>query len=268
MKHCIKCNKELELKIKKCPSCGAKQPKEPKDYIGPMPQIIQTPNKILDTESLENTKEIKIKDIPLKVKPVTAPKEIKQKKEKTTSKRDITKTIMSTLKIFIVLLLLIVNILLIIQIVTNEKQTVSPKQEEKKEIVTTIEATVLGSWRSTNNGLFVFNDDNTFYWYEYYDDLTNNYYSGTYNYKTGLDALTEMGYTKEEFTTTFGEDIKIENVYSINIIPNYVFKSNTDVTTEELNENESWWYILMIRDDQTAISYNKTLDLRYNLVKN
>ena len=268
MKHCIKCNKEIELKIKKCPYCGAKQPKQPKDYIEKMPEIIQTPNKILETESLENTKEIKIKPIQLKIKPVTPPKEIKQPKTKETPKKDISKTIMSTLKIFIVLLLLIVNIMLIIQIVTNEKETVTPAKEEQKEIVTHTESTILGNWRSTNNGLFIFEDSKDFYWYEYYDDLTNNYYKGTYDYKTGLDALTEMGYSETEFNTTFGDDIQIKNVYSINIKPTYVYKSNTDVTSDELNENESWWFILMIKDDGTAISYNKTLDLRYNLVKN
>ncbi len=265
MKHCLKCNKEIELNLKKCPYCGSKQPKEPKDNIEKMPEIIQTPNKILDTESLENTKEIKIKKIPLKVKSVTHHKEIKHQKE---TKRITSDTLISSFKLLIVIFLLIINFLLIIQVVDNEKKTASPSIKESNNIATKIEATVLGAWRSTNNGLFAFNDDKTFYWYDYYGDLTNNYYSGTYNYKKGIDALTEMGYTEEEFITTFGNDVKIENVYSINMIPNYVYKSNKDVTKEELGENESWWYILIIKEDSTAISYNKTLDLRYNLVKN
>ena len=77
-----------------------------------------------------------------------------------------------------------------------------------------------------------------------------------------------MGYTKEEFNIEFGVDIKIENVYSINMIPTTVIKANTNVTLHELKENETWWFILMVKNDGTAIAYNKTLDLRYNLVQN
>ena len=39
------------------------------------------------------------------------------------------------------------------------------------------------------------------------------------------------------------------------------------MTEEDLTKNETWWYILMIRNDGTAIAYNKTLDIHYNLIK-
>ena len=41
-----------------------------------------------------------------------------------------------------------------------------------------------------------------------------------------------------------------------------------DKDERDIKENESWWYILIVKDEQTAIAYNKTLDLRYSLIKN
>lgn len=262
MRRCPKCNLRVADSAKKCPYCKVSLPKAIKDQIEKQPDIIKTPNKITNTESLEKTREIKIKSIPLKVKPVKAPKQPEPPKKE----KNLQVKVLSSIKIVLVLLLLVINIVLIIKIVSDkEEQTLTPEKTSSVEHTTT---NSLGSWRSSNNGLFTFEDNNNFFWYEYYDDLKNNYYSGTYNYKQGLDALEEMGYTEEEFNLTFGEDIKIENVYSMNLLPTYSFKAGSDMTKEELSENEIWWYILMIRNDGTAIAYNKTLDLRYNLVKN
>lgn len=259
---CPKCKLSISSKSKKCQYCGVKITKKVTDQIEQLPNIITKPNKIKETESLETTNEINIKPIPLKVKPITPPKEIKTKSD--LEIKD--KKVISTIKIIIVILLLVANTFLIIKVVTNKEEQTPNKKETKKIEHTT--SNILGNWRSANNSLFAFEDNNNFFWYEYYDDLNDNYYSGTYNYKNGLDALNEMGYSEQEFTTTFGEDIKIENVYSLNLIPNYAFKAHKDVTSKDLKEKETWWFILMIRNDGTAMAYNKTLDIRYNLVKN
>lgn len=126
---------------------------------------------------------------------------------------------------------------------------------------------ITGSWKSSNNGLFVFNKDNSFYWYNSFNNLQDNYYKGTYNYKTGQEALDEMGFTEEELKKEYDGKIKPENVYSINLKPTSVQKNKIDITSVELNENETWWYILLINDDNTANGYNKALDLKYNLIK-
>ncbi|MGN1371670.1 MAG: hypothetical protein ACI4XM_05305 [Candidatus Coprovivens sp.] len=258
MKRCPKCNLGINNNARKCKYCGFILPKKIKDQIEKQPDIIKTPNKITTTESLELTEEIKIKPIPLKVKPVKSPKPIE---EKQTIKKN---QILSSIKIVLVSLLLIINIFLIIKIISSKEQESSIPNNNISNNKTTSKN--IGSWRTSNNSLFTFDDNNNFYWYEYYDDLKNNYYSGTYNYKKGLDALNEMGYTEEEFYTTF-TDIKIENVYSMNLLPTYSFKANTNMTEEDLAKNETWWYILMIRNDGTAIAYNKTLDIHYNLIK-
>ncbi len=260
MKRCPKCNLSIPNNAKKCKYCGISIKKATKDYVEDIPKIIQEPNKITETENLENTSKIKV-NIPLKVKPVTSPKEIIDEK----NSENIKLKIFSSFKIILVVLLLIVNIIFIVKIITDKEETLTPEKIKEVEHTT---SEVLGNWRSSNNSLFAFEDNKNFFWYEYYDDLKDNYYSGTYNYKKGEDALKEMGYTIDEFYITFGNNINLENVYSINLIPNYVYKAGKNVTNKELKENESWWYILMIKNDGTAISYNKTLDLRYNLVKN
>ena len=76
-----------------------------------------------------------------------------------------------------------------------------------------------------------------------------------------------MGYTEKEFTIEFGENINLDNIYSINLKPTTVIMSGIDISTVELNKNESWWFILIIKDDGNAYAYNKTLDLKYNLIK-
>lgn len=259
MKQCPKCNLSIPKNAKKCQYCGVTINKKLKDKIEKQPDIIKEPNKITETESLETTIELEVNTIPLKVKPVKAPKSpdiIPKEKIK----------IHSSIKIAIVVLLFLVNTILIIRIVADKEENI--KQPEKNIITQHTTSEILGNWRSSNNGLFAFEDNKNFFWYEYYDDLKNNYYSGTYNYKKGLDAIEEMGYTEEEFNKTFGEEIKIENVYSMNLLPTYSFKAGNNMTEEDLKKDETWWYILMIKNDGTAIAYNKTLDLRYNLVKN
>lgn len=264
MKRCPHCYVSVPNKAKKCEYCKNKFPKETK-------KVPITPKKITNSESLENPHEIKINPIPLKVKPVTPPQKIIQEPKKETikeSKIDKPNYLLSSFKISCVAILLILNIILIIKIVKEEEKEVILTLPQENQIVNHSTTEILGSWRTSKNGLFSFEDNYNFYWYEYYDDLKNNYYSGTYNFKQGLKALEEMGYTEEEFNKTFDKDIKINNVYSINLSPTYVFKANHNVTEEELRPNESWWFILMIRDDGTAIAYNKTLDSRYNLVQN
>ena len=74
-----------------------------------------------------------------------------------------------------------------------------------------------------------------------------------------------MGYTEAEFKSNFGENINIDNVYSIEITPKKAVIDGKDVSSTTIKPNTTWWYILIIRNDGSAISYNKTLDTRYEL---
>jgi hypothetical protein len=175
------------------------------------------------------------------------------------------KRISSLKNIVIVLFTIIITILIVLSIVRNINYKNSNNNEEQpKEKITT---NLKGRWQSSYNGLFVFQEDNTFYWYNSYENLENNYYKGVYTYKNGTEALLEMGYSQEEFYQEYGMDIKLDNIYSINLKPNYVFMSGKDITKIELKQNENWWYLLIVDDDGTAFGYNKTLDIKYSLIK-
>ena len=74
-----------------------------------------------------------------------------------------------------------------------------------------------------------------------------------------------MGYTIDDFKKSFPNISNLENVYSLQLKPTYVYKSNLNVTKGHLKENETWWFIIIIDDDGNTSAYNKTLDARYNL---
>ena len=125
--------------------------------------------------------------------------------------------------------------------------------------------TLFNKWRSNNDSLFIFGSDLKFSWYENYKDLDNNYYLGTYTYKTNKDAIKEMGYTEEEFKQSFPHVSDYDKVYSLQIKPNYLYKNNLNVTKTQVSKNETWWFIIIISDDGIVNAYNKTLDTRYQL---
>lgn len=169
--------------------------------------------------------------------------------------------------IFLILLsviLLFVTITLIIIVLykaptdgLNTKITLNPIVDKSD--------TLFNKWRSNNDSLFVFGSDLKFSWYENYKDLDNNYYLGTYTYKTNKAAIKEMGYTEEEFKKTFPDVSDYNKVYSLQIKPNYLYKNNLNVTKTQISENETWWFIIVISDDGIVNAYNKTLDTRYQL---
>jgi hypothetical protein len=133
---------------------------------------------------------------------------------------------------------------------TDSIEVTSEKQEEK-ELNTT--------WLA-NNKKYVFQSDGTF---EYHDNVTD-YYSGTYTYLKGDKALEEMGYTEESLSEQFGEGINKENVYSMQLSPTKRMINEEDKSSI-IKENTKWWFILIVKEEDEAIGYNKTLDERYDL---
>ena len=195
-------------------------------------------------------KKINLKQIPLKIR--------KPKKE-IDNNETISLLIMS-------ILLIIVTSFLIFSILYNNKEV---KVEEKPVINLAIidKSNILyNKWKTDNNSLFVFGNDNNFTWYEKYNNLTNNYYSGTYTYVKNNNALIEMGYSEDEFKKSFPNVTNLDNVYSLKLKPTKYIKNKIDRTSDTLKENESWWFIIIIDDNNNVIAYNKTLDERYILI--
>ena len=205
--------------------------------------------------------------------------ENKNSKHKTSNKNNNKKSsnkekAIKTLKIISIILLFLISILLILNIVykikykdnnstdNKEKQTNTEVKEEPTASEETTPITINDELINEEGNLFIFKNDGTFYMYEDKDNLEDNYYEGKYTYTQGHDALTDMSYTDEDFANNFGEDINMDNVYSIsiNLSKKVEDKQDTKDTTQ-------WWFLLIIKDDQTAIGYNKTLDARYELTR-
>lgn len=180
---------------------------------------------------------------------------LKVKEEKTPNK------VLFIFKIILVVILLIVNIFLVIDLL-NKKQ-IDDNTEEINIINEKPEAKDIKNktW-VYNHKKYIFNEDKTFIYY----DTEKNYYSGTYESLNGKKALEEMGYTDEDIKNQFGDNINSDNVYSIQLTPTKRVINNVD-KSKVIKKNTKWWLLLIVKDDNNAIGYNKTLDERYEFKK-
>ena len=211
------------------------------------------------------SKELEEKPIPTKFKKAKPPKKIKETtEEKTEIKRTIKDRIITSIQLLMVTVLLVANTIMVINIVLKVEKANSPEEQPKVEVKKAEPITVYGEWLTNEKGLITLND-NIIYFYDNYLNLDNNYQKGTFTIVNGDAALQEMGYSPEEFTATFGENIQKDNIYSLHIKPVVIFSNGNDVTATSVKKNEEWWFMITIRDDGKAQAYNKTLDKRYNL---
>ena len=171
-----------------------------------------------------------------------------------------------TISLLIMSTLLLLVTIFLIGIVLYDKEELNIIETPVIELPILDKSNILyNKWKTDNNSLFVFGKDNNFTWYEKYNNLNNNYYTGTYTYVTGIASLNEMGYSEEEFKKTLPNVTNLENVYSLKLTPNKYIKNKVDRTKDVLRKNETWWLIIIIDDNNNVIAYNKTLDTRYVL---
>ncbi len=278
MNYCPNCGTILKEHEDTCPNCGTKIIVKEKEVIveppkeePPKKKEPPRKKKITQKRTKYKNQNVSVKAIPLTVKKAekhnSADKEIdeyltnnREDVDKYYKKDELAFNISSIIKIIAVLVLFALTVFIIFKItIDNTKKPIYTGTAE--EVVNT---SIYNHWLSSSGGEFVFNDDDTFYWYKGVGDL-DNYYYGLYSFVTGQSALEEMGYTEEDFKQNFGENIELENIYSIEITPKKAVISGQDVTATTIKQNTTWWYILIINKDGTAISYNKTLDTRYEL---
>ena len=134
---------------------------------------------------------------------------------------------------------------------TESIEVTSEKQEEKE----------LGDTWIYNNQKYTFNDNTFIYYKNIYE-----YYEGNLEYLKGDQALEEMGYTEEDVLENFGEGINKENIYSMKLHPTKRVIRDVD-KSKTIKEGTTWWFILIIKEDDIAIGYNKTLDEKYDLAR-
>ena len=144
------------------------------------------------------------------------------------------------------------------------KQKEKPIKDDTENIKVTSKEPEELEYKNTwiyNNQSYTF-DDNTF---TYYENIYE-YYEGTYEYLKGEKALEEMGYTEEDIIDNFGTGINKENLYSMKLKPTKRVIRDVD-KSKTIKENTTWWFILILKDEDNAIGYNKTLDEKYDLAK-
>jgi len=202
---------------------------------------------------------VNLNEIPLTIDEKTIiEKQIKKEiKETKKTKRSI---FFTTIEVTCIFFLLILSIYIIKATITSPRTS---KTINKLSSTITKEETIIGNWITNKDNIFMFNNDNTFYWYNNYKILNNDFYNGTYTYKQGINALEEMGYTEEEYNQELkDENIDLDNIYSIKLNITNEYINNINKT-----KNNTWWIIMVLKDNEKASIYNKTLDTRYNLNK-
>lgn len=184
--------------------------------------------------------------------------EEKKKKEKVSDGR-LTNAILIC---FVVLLLLITSYVIVSRIVNSSTSSIMVSKTDTKKVK---KVDIFKKWVTLDNSMFLFTKDDTFYWYEDASNNKDNYYDGNYTYKIGKEALKEMGIDEDDFKKIFGEKIIEDRVFSLQLEPTEAFIEGKDQTDTYLPEGTSWWFIIVVKSDGTAIGYNKTLDIRYHL---
>lgn len=220
----------------------------------------------------KDSKNIKLKPIKLIVKkPTTARKENIDNNSKK-NEIELNKIIreqqiielFSSLKVLLLIILLICIITLLINITKEQKKTI-----EEKSNINTLENNqgLYSIWQTSNGYTFTFENNNIFHIYESGLYVHNNYYEGSFDYNEGSEAISEMGYTDEEFKNDYNLESYL-NLYSIHMVPTKYMKNNNNIISRKIEKGEKWWFILIIIDNNKAIAYNKTLDIRYQLIRN
>ena len=220
----------------------------------------------------DTSSKVKLKPIKLVVKKPSKPDETKEQIKPDNNKKNHKKKneqymieLFSSIKIVVIVILILAISVLSINIYreVNDEPIISalPTLTKSKD-------GLFSNWQTINGYTFTFNEDYEFFIYESGPEVKNNYFEGTYTYVENEKAVLEMGYESiEDFKNNTVID-NIEAIYSIQMIPKKYIKNNSNIINRKIEDNEKWWFILILTSNNEAIAYNKTLDLRYKLTRN
>lgn len=259
---CPKCNKTISKKATKCRFCSSLLVKEEIEILEELPKPKVTKAIPLVVKKSGSTK-LEIKEfIDKKVDDLK-----KYTKKRFSNKKEWQNRIEEfkfSLQIIMVIMLLVITIVLIKNIKGEMK---TKKQDEVQVSQKDTTALLENSWKSKEGDLFSFNDNLTFKWNRTGDTKLNNYYEGTYTYNRGTQALDDMGLSLQELELELNKKIDLDNIYSMILSPEKAIINNLNKSNDLINEEETWWYILILEDEENAIALNKTLDKRYTLTR-
>ncbi len=256
---CPKCHKTISKKATKCRYCTTLLVKEEIEILEelPLPKIAkEIPLVVKKGKAKIKIKEFIVKKInDLKKQ---AKKRIPNKKEWQTRIEEFK----FSLQIIMIIMLLVISTVLIKNIkgeLKNQKQ--EEAQVSQKDSISLLE----NSWKTKEGDRFNFNEDLTFKWNRSGNTELNNYYEGTYTYNRGTQALDDMGLSLQELELELNKKIDLDNIYSMILSPKKAIINNLNKSDDLIIADETWWYILILQDEENAIALNKTLDKRYIL---
>lgn len=142
----------------------------------------------------------------------------------------------------------------------------SPEKETKKKKDEFSD--IRGGWESSGTGgsYYVFNSDDTYYWYKSSSDLEDNYYKGTMTVLRGSEAIDDMGISYSQVVEVIFNskgNISMDDIYEINLHPTYLISSGIDKTSTLTSKFDMKLLYVHI-DENNAQAYNySTQDVYY-----
>ncbi|MBP3708368.1 MAG: hypothetical protein J6J36_07230 [Clostridia bacterium] len=126
-------------------------------------------------------------------------------------------------------------------------------------------------WDSTSSegSYYVFNSDDTYYWYKSSSDLDDNYYKGEMTILHGTEAIEDLGISYENVSRVFVNSkgsISLDNIYELKLHPTYLISGGIDKTST-LTSKFDMKLLFVYVDENNAQAFNYTTQDTYYFVK-
>lgn len=124
-----------------------------------------------------------------------------------------------------------------------------------------------GYWVTTANECYRFSSTGTFYWYQSYNNLTDNYYKGDYEIINSFDAIEELELDYSDVLEVISKSngtITYDDFYCIKAYPTYLISGGIDKSNTNLQNNPCFTYLFLKVSDTSAQMINyQTLSTLY-----
>ena len=153
----------------------------------------------------------------------------------------------------------------------NKKENKEANEAEnllKEEQLTDEFSDIRGGWQSTATGgsYYVFNSDNTYYWYKSSSDLNDNYYKGEMEILRGSEAMDDLGISYDNLLTVIANSegtVTLEDIYSIKLHPTYLISNKIDKTSTLTSEFDRKLLFVYVSDSEAQAIDTSTGDAYY-----
>lgn len=132
------------------------------------------------------------------------------------------------------------------------------------DIVSSLPNAVIGGWKASGGDYWVFERDGDFYWYESYNDLSDNYYVGTaQKYLRGTNATNELGISQDKvdnLTTQSNGQITVNDIYYLKLRPELLHSNGTTKTQDDTDTDLTFEILFVITGEDSAQMLNFSTD--------